>query len=537
MTLDLQKPFDRKSTGAVGADIKRVFASEKVSDGRVVTPSSFHALPDFRPSSEKAFEDALQGIAPASTQLSKFNPVSGPFSLEAAAFDSWAQSLDFLRDIKAANIGSSKLSHTWVQGWLAVAGDHAEKLTSLFAATHPNSSKTDRLIWRSRRILNCLSHVLPILAKLDQQTTEAFWRALMSDIAKIGAPTDTLWASLKDGFDPLSPRAIWLRAVALLGVEAALPGLLRVELVEKSLDHIRASIQSDGMFMGGSVIGTLSAGADLCMLPRIAAIEPILHRVRNALASLRTSDGTLVTFGLSGGDYAQLLGAIIGPGYDKPSALLLESGIARMSAEDIIIWMRTPTSGQIWGATCAVDVAGGALLTNFGTGNSGVAYNAPARISQARCKRRDEQDSMMVEVSATLTFATTISSKNYHSLRQIRLARDGTRIEGEDTVRPDPSAGQSGAHDAVVKELCFGVPQTNKVFLSKDKQSVLIVTSRQQAWRFRIQGMDICVEMRSSTERRNMRRLPEHIIVCRCLDLQRSIDFRTTWQFALEDIE
>ena len=97
-------------------------------------------------------------------------------------------------------------------------------------------------------------------------------------------------------------------------------------------------------------------------------------------------------------------------------------------------------------------------------------------------------------------------------------------------------AGQ-GHDETGIKEICFAISETSQCYLSTDKQSVLIVTSQQQAWRFRICGMDIAVELGSITTQRNESAPLRHVIICRCSNSQRQGDFRATWQLVLEDLE
>ena len=528
MALDLQQRHQLDTVSVSGMDVSRVFTSHALYGDNIRVPSSFHILPDFRPMSAQARADALHGIAPYTAGGHRFDPLLGPHTNETLWLTPWAQSLDFLRDIRAASIGGTDLSRAWINGWLSAKLRHSEKSKTLFSQNLGVSSKTDRLIWRSRRVLNCLSHVLPVLTTMPSTTRSLFWQTLLDDIAKIGAPTDTVWSSLTDGFHPLSPRAIWLRAIALLGVEAALPGLLQSDLVEKSLVQINASIQNDGLINGGSIVGTLSAGADLCMLGRIPQVEPILHVVRNALASLRHRDGTLVTFGVGAADYAHLLDAVLGPGNSKPSVLLVGSGITRASVDNSVIWLRAPQNDQAWGPLCEIDVAGGSLLTNFGDANSGVLFHGPIAEIQARSRRRDEPDFILLEATGALC----VQGKTYSFLRHIKTSLDGSRIEGEDFI-----TSESDVLDGAIKQISFAIPETSACHFSNDKQSVLIVTSKQQAWRFRIQGMDIPIEIASVTPQRNAPLVERFVIICRRSDAPNRSDFRATWQLVLEDLE
>ena len=527
MSLNMHKQNDHKVVRIDGIDLKRVFQEAYLETGHLRIPTDFYALTDYRPPSDVAYADALKGVAPTGSGLGRFDPSVGPFSLDGAVISPWAQSLDFLRDIRDARTGSVQLSQLWVREWLYSVATAADKAPAFYTASKTGASKTNQLIWRARRVLNCLSHVLPLVGSLDRDTAHMFWRTLMRDISKLGTPNYSLWANLKDGIDPLSPRAIWLRAIALLAVESSFPGLLLIDLVEKSSEQIGLSIQNDGMMQGGSVIGTLSACADLCMVLHIPQVMPVLRKVQNALASLRRKDGTLVTFGKGSSDYVTLLNAVLGPGPHKPSSLLLTSGITRMSACETNVWLSAPQSNSDWGASCEIEAYGENLLTNIGSMQSAIALSSFAEVTNSRSKRRDENDRMILESTADFN----ISAQTYHTLRQIRMSHNGLSIEGEDWAK-----SESNIRDACVQEICFVIPSSCTCHLSQNKQSVLIVTSQQQAWRFRAQGMDIRVEKASDDQVHGTKLHQQHFIICRYLNMQRSNDFRAKWTLLLEEL-
>jgi hypothetical protein len=511
-----------------GVDLKNVFRTEKLDGHRVQVPLGCHALPDFRPASEPALAEALLGVPPQGSGLTPFDPLIGPFAQDGASTSAWAQSLDFLRDIRTASIGSNKLLPIWVAGWLACAQKPTERSGLFFASTTHQSTKTDRLVWRARRVLNCFSHILPSLHKFEPEVQHQFWQVHMSDIAKIAAPTDTLWASLKNGFDPLSPRAMWLRAIALLGVEAAIPHIIKADLIDAAIGQVEASIQKDGLFAGGSIVGTLSAGADLCMLTRIPAIDPCLQRVRTALANLRHKDGKLVTFGTSAADYVQLLTSVVGPGQWRPANLFLDTGIVRKSAGRTVAWLYAPRAQSPWGPICALEVGGQCLVTSLATARSGPVLNDTIEAVSFKCKARDEPDHFILEINSTISH----SGKNHLNLRQIRLSKTGKHVDGEDIFKSDSTRG-----NLTVQNLTFVIPSSCSCHMSKDGKSVLIVTSEQQAWRFRCDNLDIGVEPRPERTLKDGVPQRQHIVVCKPFDRKPSNDFRATWQFVLEDSE
>jgi hypothetical protein len=532
MTDALILESDSQTIAISGIDAKRVFCADYLIGTKVCVPQNWHPLPDFRRANEEAYEQAVQGLTPASVGPIRFNPKLGPFSLEAISATSWAQSLDFMRDIKGAKVGGVDLTVAWTQSWLSAHSRKLSQSKGFFGGQEQSSSKTERLIWRSRRIQNCLAHVLPILHKLDTAAQSAFWPALLNDIAKLGAPSAGLWKQLTSGFatgfDTVSPRAVWSRSITLLAVEASLPGLLRSDLIVDALDQVKRLIQSDGMFTGGSVIATLSAGADLCMLTRIVSIAPLLDKLRIALASLRRSDGSLVTFGDGLPDYRQLLSSVLGPGPWRSSPLLVKSAIGRTQVDQTIVWLRAPVSGRNFGALLEIEARGALLLGNVSHHVSGVQFRSPATIANAHCKRRDEGNQVIMEATADVL----LEGRDYTLMRHIKMSLNGRSIEGEDSMIPSQISSPSGA-----KSVAFAIPFGCRASLSKDKCSVLIVTSKQQAWRFRAEGMDIEVEIGSETAVGLGAAKVSSCVVCRWLVPNGKSYYRAKWHFVAEDTE
>jgi Heparinase II/III-like protein len=528
MTDALTLESDSQTIAISGIEVKRVFSADFLTGTKVRVPQNCHSLPDFRHANQEASEQAMQGLAPSSCGLMRFNPRLGPFSLEAISASPWAQSLDFMRDIKSIKVGGVLLTVAWTQTWLDVQTRRSTQSKGLFWGQDHSSSKTERLIWRARRIQNCLSHVLPILHKLELAAQKAFWPVLLNDIAKLAAPSDGLWKQLTIGFDTLSPRAVWSRSITLLAVEASLPGFLRSDLIPQALDQVKQLIQSDGMFTGGSVIATLSAGADLCMLTRIVAIAPLLDKLRIALASLRRSDGSLVTFGDGLPDYTQLLSSVLGPSPWRSSPILVKSAIGRTQVDQTIVWLRAPVSGRNFGALLEIEDRGALLLGNVSHQVSGVQFRSPATITNSHCKRRDEANQVIMEATADVL----VEGRKYNAMRHIKMSLNGRSIEGEDSVIASQASSPSGAESVV-----FAVPIGCRVSISKDKCSVLIVTSRQQAWRFRAEGMDIEVEIGSETATGLGAEKVSSVVVCRSLVPYGKSYYKAKWHFVAEDTE
>ena len=105
MSPNMPKQNDHKVVRIDGIDLKRVFQEAYIETGHLRIPTDFYALTDYRPPSDVAYADALKGVAPTGSALGRFDPSVGPFSLDGALICPWAQSLDFLRDIKDARTG------------------------------------------------------------------------------------------------------------------------------------------------------------------------------------------------------------------------------------------------------------------------------------------------------------------------------------------------------------------------------------------------------------------------------------------------
>lgn len=511
-----------------GVDPKRVFAAQYLVNSRVIIPPVAHILSDFRPISATAQDQARLGVAPETSKVPKFDPLFGPFSEHASIYCGWAQGLEFMRDIKSLELGGVKLAPNWVEQWLKTAKAARHQANGLFAQAHHNSTKAQRLLWRARRVQNCLAHIVPLLPKLKPGFEQDFWQTLIDDIGKLGAPTDSLWAQLMNGFDPLSARAIWYRSITLLAVETALPGFLQRELLVKARDQIAASVQSDGMFLGGSVIATLSAGADLCMLTRNLELDSVTSKVRGALASLCLSDGGLVSFGEVVSCHRELLAAVLGPDRPVVTSIMPKSGIVSAGLNKTKVWLKAPTDGRTFGAALEIEADGHSLFTNGPGQHSAIRLNAAASVSTTHCKRRDEENQLILQTSAEII----VHNHPYTHMRQIRISNGGRIIEGEDILR-----GSSPASPIIVTAIWFVLPQTCHVTMSRDGQSALIVTSQQHAWRFRAQGMDISVEIGSETFVEPSFKVGSRIITCRLPEPKSNCNLSVKWRIASEETE
>ncbi len=467
-------------------DAGRVISSAYLSSGNIVLSDAWRdnigRLIDCRKASSAVGEQAQSGIAPKIANLTQFDPVLGPFSRPEAAHSAWAQSLDFLRDLGGVESSGIGLREAWLVTWCHSAIPKPNMLASFKTAQNIDAgTKTDRLIWRSKRVVNCMLYVLPMSDKLDDTTATKFWQNFLDDIIKLAAPTDTLWQSLKAGFHPLSPRALWLRAIAIACLDVVFPGLLLSEVTKKAIEHINGAIETDGTMAGGSIMATLSAAADLAMIAALPAISTTYTRTCQALITMRHDSGTLVMLGEGDGEYRELLDAIIGHRPKRArSPVLSKIGIAFAALGSTNVWLRVPVDGSNWAGLCDLEIDAAAVLTNQVHTKSGISSNVPMQVVSARSKRRDERDVVILEASAIVR----IANADFNLCRELRLSHEGHRIACEDimTCQSSPSCQPK-------LKVCFALPYNCQLSLAKDGCSALILLENKIAWRLRADSM------------------------------------------------
>jgi hypothetical protein len=507
--------------------IHKVFCEHFIAEDGIIIPNIVSILADCRPASERALHDALVGIAPASANISPFDPTNGPFQAKGASLSHWVQSLDFLRDIQNARIGSQSLLLLWLQAWLSVSPDTTQMPPLLHAKMTQGSTKTQRLNWRARRILNCLAHALAIVPELDAQVRHKFWARLLEDIGMVCAPTGSFWAQLTNGFDPLSTHALWLRAVAIVAIAGTFEGLLRADVVTQARAHIGSCVKNDGLFDSGSITTTVSAAADLFGVAHDPAIKGIFDRMRAALALLRHRDGALVTFAGGARDHIILLQNLIGTGEWKRSGLLLSQAIVVAPARTTDVWLRGMQQGSSWGSVCEIGVDGTAFLTNSRDTKSAIGFSEPATVTQTRAKRRDEPEAIILETNSDVQ----VGVNTYRLFRQIRISLDGRKIDGEDTVT---CIDQRSSH--CVTKLCFLFPTEVTIRGSQDGNSALLVLPTRNVWRLRVGELPVSNELSIDSAKNTILFAPKAVNLTTLVGQKKQTTiFSVLWKFCIED--
>jgi hypothetical protein len=509
---------------ALSRDARRVIGAAHIANGKVEIPTSWTSLVDLRAPSFQAKIQARSGMAPAGAGLSTFDPIEGPFSAQGASQSPWAQSLEFCRDIAQSRSGDAPTLVSWLSCWAKTPSN----VGSFFPQNVDVSSKTERLVWRAKRVINLLCYGLPILSQFDVKVQTLIWEHLIGDIVKLGAPTTTLWASLMSGFHPLSPRALWLRALALAGVEVACPGLVQSSIVSDATAHLKKCIQSDGTMQGHSIMATLAAGLDLTMVATLPDLKDHQAKTAQALASLRHDSGNLVMLAEGDGEYTSALNMILGNEVRQKSAVLANIAIARASAGATNIWLSASVVGRRWVGLCDVEMNALPMLVNLGTANTGIMLNGDAQQSTCKVKRRDDDDHYILESTSTFT----IGGAAFSFCRQIRLAKNGRQISGEDFV-----SALDGANFCPVKKLSFVLPQFCLTAIAPDGRSVLIVRPDKSAWRLRIEHGDLSVVEVSSQSLTGKSTSLGKIIDCTQVNAWQNGTFRTIWNFTSEDMQ
>jgi hypothetical protein len=514
-----------------GVDVRRVVSHANLTSDKMIVPRSdcnWSVLySDCRKPSEMAAQQSQLGIAPDSENLPNFDPLKGPFSAAAAAYSPWAQSLDFLRDISKVKITGTALSPAWLKTWCETPVPGSENLVErLTHAQTEQSTKTQRLIWRSKRVVNCLVYGLPLLDQFDENTQQRFWNHLLTDVVRLGAPTDTFWQSLVSGFHPLSPRALWLRAYAIVCFDAAFKGFLLADLVQKSAYHLDQAIEKDGIMSGGSIMATLSAGADLALIANSPQVARPLGRIRQALTTLTHDSGNLVMLGEGAGEYQELLHALIGAKSAQRSAVLSSAGIAHARVENSNLWLRAPQEASIWAGICDLETDGTSLLENQAQIKSAMKFDSPLHVLSSKTKRRDEQDVVILETSATIA----LRGSEFHLCREMRISQQGRAIACEDSIS---STGVPIFQPLVA--ICFALPQSCQFSVAQDGHSILILRANKSAWRLRTQFMTpSLVSIRSEEKKCNLD-TTTNFIECKPESDWRKNTIRTIWTLIKED--
>jgi hypothetical protein len=446
-------------------------------DGSLVQ-RQWYPLPDFRLSVQEVGLELLQGRTPVHTGLGNFDPFLGPFSIPSAMNQCWTASFEFLRDLSPSYGDLMPILELWLDQWFIRQTQEPQSGLAKWKTMTKGPGRSDILIWRARRILNWLAHLLPMLNAFSPTLQARIWHALLADIGRLIEPDRGLLASLRGGA-PLSRRAVWTRASAVLGVSGSAPGLLREATVAEALDRVEELIAPDGMFSDGTPLGTLSAAADLAMLTRVIEVEPVNQRVRQALATLQRENGSLVTFNKQRG-YGGLVESVLGPGRWKRSSILKTGNIGVIEAGSSRLWMRTPTGPSEAGPICEIEAHGFELVSCSPSGLSALMFDRSVVMSNPQIRRRDEEGQALLEGKSTFE----VDGHRHTCIRTVTIRQDGKHIHGEDAI----FAGASGARVQVLG-LQFDLGEGCNPVPSRDGESILIRTPLRQIWRFRCSGL------------------------------------------------
>jgi len=515
------------SQARLGHDLRGLFEEGVFNDDGSLVQRQWYPLPDFRLSVQEVGLELLQGRTPAHTGLGNFDPFLGPFSIPSAMNQCWTASFEFLRDLSPSYGDLVPILELWLDQWFIRQSREPQSSLAKWKAASSEPSRTDALIWRGRRVINWLAHLLPIIPALSPNLQSRIWHGLLLDIGRLIEPDRRFLASLANGWEPLSRRAIWTKACALLGVSSSAPELLRKTTIARALDWVEELIAPDGMFIDGSPLGTLSAAADLAMLTRVVEAEPVSQRVRQALATLQRSDGSLVTFNGQRG-YGGLVKSVLGPGRWRRSSVLKSGHIGLIEAGQVCIWMRTPSGPSDTGPVCEVESGGVELFSNSSFGLSALMFDRSLQMFDPQIRRRDEDGQALLESKVSFE----VDGHLHNHIRTMKISSNGRFISGEDVLL----AGSSGTRLQLLG-LLFDLGEGCIAAESRDGQSILIRTPMRNTWRFRCSGLDTVIKEASdvfSPDRALSRRLQ---LLCMTKINSAQEDVILRWDLMLEDLD
>lgn len=526
MPIQAKHHIGASSQARLGHELRGLFEPGVFSHDGSLVPRQWHPLPDFRLSLQNEGLDLLHGRTPFRTGLGAFDPFLGPFSIPMATTHSWAASFEFLRDLSPSYGDLVPILELWLEQWFNRQSDEPQTGLAKWKATTNSPGRSDILIWRARRILNWLAHLLPMLHAFSPSLQARIWHTILADIGRLIEPDRGLLAGLRGGWEPLSRRAVWTRASAILGVSGSAPGLLRPATVAEALDRVEELIAPDGMFADGSPLGTLSAAADLAMLTRVIEVEPVNQRVRQALATLQRQDGSLVTFNKQRG-YGGLVESVLGPGRWRRSSILKTGHIGLIEAGATRLWMRTPTGPSETGPICEVEANGFELVSCSPSGLSALMFDRSVTMTSPQIRRRDEEGQALLEGKAIFE----VDGQRHSCIRTVTIHHDGKHIHGEDAL----FAGASGAKVQVIG-LQFDLGDGCSAVASRDGESVLIRTPARQAWRFRCPGFETQINQASLDISSALSQNRRHQLVCTPKANDSGKDLIIRWDLQFEDL-
>jgi len=507
-------------------ELRGLFEVGVFADDGALVPRQWHPLPDFRPSVPEEGLDLLQGRTPARTELGGFDPFLGPFSLPATMNHSWTASFEFLRDLSPSYGDLVPILELWLDQWFLRQSQEPQSGLAKWKAVTSGPSRSEIMVWRGRRVINWLAHLLPMAQGFSANLQARIWHALLADIGRLVEPDRGLLASLTQGWEPLNRRAVWTRASALVSVTGSAPGLLRQATFDEALERLEELIAADGMFADGSPLGTLSAAADLAMMTRVIEVEPINERVRTALATLQRSDGSLVTFNKQHG-YGGLVESVLGPGRWRRASILKTGHIGFVEAGSTRLWIRTPMGQSQAGPICEVEAGGVELISCSSLGVSALEFTRQVEMLDPQMRRRDDDGHALLEGKSSFE----VEGHRHTCVRTVKVRQDGRHIHGEDAL----FSGVNGSR-VQVRGLIFDLGEGCDPVLSRDGESVMIRTPARQAWRFRCLGFDTQINqsnMHFSTSLSQNRR-HQLLVTPKATDTGKDLIIR--WDLQFEDL-
>ncbi len=509
-----------------GHELRGLFEPGVFAEDGTLVPRQWHPLPDFRPSVQEEGLDLLQGRTPARTELGGFDPFLGPFSIPAAMTHSWTASFEFLRDLSPSYGDLVPILELWLDQWFVRQAQEPQSGLAKWKAATNGPSRSEIMVWRGRRVINWLAHLIPMAHGFSANLQARIWHALLADIGRLVEPDRGLLASLTQGWEPLNRRAVWTRASAIVSVTGSAPGLLRQATFDEALERLEELIAADGMFADGSPLGTLSAAADLAMLTRVVEAEPIAQRVRQALATLQRTDGSLVTFNKQRG-YGGLVESVLGPGRWRRSSILKTGHIGLIEVGSIRLWMRAPTGPSDVGPIAEVEALGTALFANGPAGLSALLFDQEVDFIDPQIRRRDEEGKALLEAKASFG----VDGHRHTCIRTMTISHEGRHIHGEDAL----FAGASGAK-VRVRGLMFDLGEGCDAVQSRDGESILIRTPARQAWRFRCPGFNAAINEVSMTAVSGLSQNRRHQLLISAKGNELGKDLIVRWDLQLEDL-
>jgi uncharacterized heparinase superfamily protein len=514
------------SHARLGHELRGLFEAGVFNDDGSLVHRQWYPLPDFRLSVQEVGLELLQGRTPAHTGLGNFDPFLGPFSLPSALSHSWTASFEFLRDLSPAYGDLVPILELWLDQWFTHQIQEPQSGLAKWKSASIGVSRSDAQIWRARRIINWLTHLLPMMQAFSPKLQTRIWYELLTDIGRLIEPERGFLAGLARGWEPLSRRAVWTRASALLGVSGSAPGLLRQATFEEALDRVEELIAPDGMFADGSPLGTLSAAADLAILTRVVEVEPINQRVRQAVVTLQRANGALVTFNKQRG-YGGLVESVLGPGRWRRSSILKTGHIGLIETGSTRLWLRAPHGLSDTGPICEIEAHGVELVSSSPLGLSALILERSVDMSNSQIRRRDEDGKALLEGKATFE----VDGQRHSCIRTVTIRQDGKHVYGEDAL----FSGGSGARVQVVG-LQFDLGEGCGPVPSRDGESVLIRTPAQQTWRFRCPGFDIQINQFGVDLLSGLSQNRRQQLVCKRRANDASTDTIMRWDLQLEDL-